>query len=91
MQTGTTKQTELIDIHKRMRKEQEFCEQAGLRAHYEHLLLALRKSILRGNVPQRGCKVYTRSGWGFENGNPPGKGHLPWKVCCDRLTFSSSF
>jgi hypothetical protein len=45
MQATTTKQTELIELHKRMKGDQEACEEAGLRAHYEHLLLSLRKVI----------------------------------------------
>jgi hypothetical protein len=45
MQATTTKQTELIDFHKRMKKEQESCEHVGLHAHFEHILFALRKII----------------------------------------------
>lgn len=45
MQSTTTKQTELIDLHERMRKEQNGCSNSELYAHYEHLLLSLRKII----------------------------------------------
>lgn len=48
MQATTTKQTELIELHKRMRQEQEECSNSGLLAHYEHLLLSLRKIIESG-------------------------------------------
>jgi hypothetical protein len=45
MQATLTKQTELIDLHKRMKGEQETCENSGLYAHYEYLLFSLRKII----------------------------------------------
>ena len=45
MQAMPTKQTELIDLHKRLKGEQEACENSGLYAHYEHILFSLRKII----------------------------------------------
>jgi len=45
MQATITKQTELIILHDEMRREQEVCGHAGLRSHYDHLLLSLRKII----------------------------------------------
>jgi len=41
----TTTQADLIDFHKQMSRDRELCEWAELRAHYEHILLGLRKLI----------------------------------------------
>jgi hypothetical protein len=40
-----TRQTELIALYTQMRSESLSCNQGRLRAHYDHLLLALGKII----------------------------------------------